>query len=78
MTERKMFYGLLIVSVAIAISRFVVPVSGELHTEDIYKDLTHIWVGILIGVSLMRPTYWWLPAGLTVVEVVAFILRSRP
>lgn len=69
------FAVLIVVSVVFGVARFVVPVSGAINRADIYKDLAHIWVGILIGVAIERPELWWLPAGLTVLEVVAFVVR---
>ena len=56
--------------------RFVVPVSGKINRNDIYKDLAHIWVGILIGAAVYEPGFWWLAGGITALEVAAFLLRK--
>ncbi len=87
-----MFVVLLLVSVVFGVLRFVVPVSGKIEQRDVYKDLAHIWVGLLFGVaiafSLVEPVirefyvdsvhrYWLLPIALTVLEVVAFIVRRK-
>lgn len=46
--------GALAVTAAFAILRFVLPVSGSVNHADIFKDLAHVWVGILFGVGLSR------------------------
>ena len=68
---------LVVVSIAFGVARFIVPVSGKINKGDIYKDLAHIWVGVLIGVAVMCPSLWWLPAAMTLLEVVAFIARRK-
>lgn len=86
-----MFYVLFFVSLAFAVARFVVPVEGAINPADIFKDAAHLWVGVLFGFAaavswvnnratideVSFETKWWsLPIALTVVEVVAFFVRS--
>lgn len=67
---------LVVISVAFGVARFVVPVTGRVNKADIFKDLAHIWVGLLLGVAIVMGDWWWsLPVGLTVLEVVAFAAR---
>lgn len=76
----RMFLYLL--SFGFAISRFFVPVHG-LSREDVYKDMAHVFIGILLGVYVRgrkdlegHSDYCgWLATGLIVVEVVAAIIR---
>lgn len=86
--------GVFFITMTFAFLRFVVPVSGKLNKRDVYKNLAHIWVGILLGIAIAStgvafnaagwPTfdfngwYWGLAIGLTAVEVVAFIVRRAP
>lgn len=39
-------------AVGFGIARFIVPVEGKISHEDIFKDLAHIFVGILFGVAI--------------------------
>lgn len=66
------------ISIVFAALRFVVPVSGKVNRADIYKDLAHIWVGVLFGVAIAECAwqFWALPIALTVVEVIAFFSRK--
>lgn len=73
----KTFCALAVVTAIFGVLRFVVPVAGEVNHADIFKDLAHIWVGVLIGVAACRKTWqhWSLAVGITVLEVVAFFAR---
>lgn len=44
-------YILLIVTIVFATARFIVPVTGKINKSDIFKDMAHIWIGILIGIA---------------------------
>lgn len=46
-----MLYVLIAVTIVFGILRFVVPVTGAINNADVFKDLAHIWVGILIGIA---------------------------
>lgn len=67
------------VTLMFSILRFVVPVSGKVNRADIFKDLAHIWVGVLLGAAIATGNLvdWVLPTLITVVEVVAFIARKK-
>lgn len=72
-----MQYILLIITVLFGISRFTLPVHGQIVQEDIFKDLAHVFVGFLFGYAVCSKNwkYWSLAIGLTVLEVVAFLVR---
>lgn len=42
---------LIIISLGFSIARFLVPVRG-LDFRDTFKDMAHIWVGILLGIAI--------------------------
>jgi hypothetical protein len=84
-----MYWFLFLVSLVFAVLRFIVPVSGKINKQDVYKDLAHLWVGFLLGFcfydftmryaleeDLFNWQLWWLPLALTAVEVVAFLFRK--
>ncbi len=80
MTDYELYLlgGLIGGSLLFGYLRFVVPVSGKVNPSDIFKDMAHIWVGILIGAALVLGGWWWLsPVALTILEVVAFIVRRK-
>lgn len=68
-----------LISICFAILRFVIPVEGKVNKKDIYKDLAHIWVGVLIGYAIGtgERDVWLLFVGLTAIEVGAFLLRRK-
>lgn len=86
-----MIYVIFLITVAIGVARFIVPVSGELNTADIYKDLAHLWVGFLFGWFAANLKIWntsridvpWsgrillMAIGLTVLEVIAFFVCRK-
>lgn len=67
------------VTLILAMLRFIVPVSGKINVGDIYKDLAHIWWGILFGFAIGYGSWpvGWLAVGLLAVEVIAFIARRK-
>lgn len=67
----------ILITIIFGILRFILPVSGEINKKDIFKDMAHIWVGILFGLAYGGQTSWWVPIGLTALEVVAFIVRKK-
>lgn len=70
---------LVVVTLVFGVLRFVLPVSGTVNKADIYKDLAHLYVGGLFGAWLAAgdTAYLLLALGLTVLEVVAFIVRRK-
>lgn len=89
-----MLWVLLYITAVFGILRFTLPVEGRINKKDIYKDLAHIWIGLLFGMALATTdvvqyvdgswgldSNWWIWAmaiGITVLEVVAFVVRKKP
>ena len=64
---------------AFAVARFLVPaVPIDLAVTGVFKDFAHLFVGGLFGAWLAtwERKYLLLAVGLTVVEVVAFVLLN--
>ena len=70
--------GCLIVTVIFGFLRFIVPVEGKINKKDVFKDLAHIWVGVLIGLAFVDERYGVLALAITVLEVLAFQVRRKP
>lgn len=69
---------LIVVSATFGVARFIVPVSGRVNRADIFKDLAHIWVGLLIGVAIVLGGWLWLlPVALMVLEIVVFVVWRK-
>ena len=81
---------MLLIAIGFSVARFLVPVEG-LNPKDLYKDAAHLFVGFAWAWALFTPDKidlsfartsngiginWWIPAALTVVEVVAFAARG--
>jgi hypothetical protein len=68
-----------LVALVFGFLRFVLPVSGHLNQGDVFKDLAHVFVGLVIGLALATRNRWlWgIAVGLTVLEVVAFVARMK-
>ena len=75
-----------VLSGAFAVMRALIPAHG-VSREDVFKDMAHIWIGILIGAWFtlrsykpldghLRRLYGWLIVFLIVVELV-FALGGR-
>lgn len=67
------------VTLVFGLLRFTLPVEGKINKKDIFKNLAHLWVGGLFGAAIALQTTWelWVLAiGLTVLEVVAFLVRK--
>jgi hypothetical protein len=45
-------YAVVIGSAVFALLRFALPSTGEIHGDDVFKDLAHLWVGGLFGAAL--------------------------
>lgn len=77
-----MFSLLLFFAILFGVERFRVKLNGlQLDWPNVYKALAHVFVGITIGVAMTQtdePGYWMIPIGLTVLEVVAAIVRRKP
>lgn len=72
-------FALLFVAAIFGVLRFIVPVEGRIEQADVFKDLAHIFVGFAFGYAAYarnRWELWAIPAALTVLEVVAFFVRS--
>ena len=57
------------------ILRFVLPNDEKID----FKNFAHLWVGYLFGLATIEAdlAYWSLPVGITILEVVAFIVRKK-
>lgn len=78
--ENTDFYILLAVAAVLGVLRFKLPVKGEIVKGDVYKDLAHVFVGFAFGYAAYAwssLTLWAIPIGLTVLEVVAFVIRRK-
>jgi hypothetical protein len=73
------FVLLVFLSLVIGGLRFILPVSGQVVKADIYKDCAHLFVGGLFGAALATGDmeYWIMAVGLTLLEVVAFVVRRK-
>lgn len=74
-----LFLVMLAIAVVFGILRFVLPVEGVVNKRDVFKDLAHIFVGVLFGLAMaFNELAWWLlPIALTALEVVAFVVRKK-
>lgn len=75
-----MIYVVVFVTACFGIARFIVPVEGKIVKKDFFKDFAHLWVGGLFGAAINAqtdPVLWSLAVGLTVLEVVAFVVRKK-
>lgn len=71
---------LLVIAVGFAVARFLVPVEGKINNKDIFKDTAHLFVGFAFGCAYHAWSDWelWaIPIALTVVEVIAFVVRKK-
>ena len=95
----------IIIAVAFAVARFVVPVEGKISHDDVFKDLAHLFVGGCFGAAILATAnrrrlgqwlsnidvlyevaeakfhrealqLWVVAIGLTVLEIVAFVVRK--
>lgn len=66
----------LVLSVIVGVLRFVLPSHG-LQPQDIYKDMSHLFVGGLFGAAIVskKPQLWGFAIGLTILEGVAAVIR---
>lgn len=87
-----MYWIALLLAFGFGIARLTMPVVSEVHREDIFKDMAHLFVGGLFGaavfatglrrrfnvstVSTAKKRFWYLAIGMTVLEVVAFIIHK--
>jgi len=55
--------------------RFILPSTGQIHNDDIFKDMAHVFVGGLLGVGFTNKYYRFLGISLTLLEVVAFLTK---
>lgn len=65
---------LLVTCIIIGVMRFSLPSHG-IEQQDIFKDVSHLFVGGLFGAAICAKTKWelWAMAlGLTLLEMVAF------
>ncbi len=68
--------GLLGAVFAVCILRFILPTSG-LNSADIYKDLAHVLVGLVLGLAMAtkEKLLWLAFAVMCIVEVTAVLVR---
>jgi hypothetical protein len=72
--------ALLIAAAVFGVLRFVLPVEGRIEQADIFKDLAHVFVGFAFGYAgyaRNRKELWSIAIGLTILEVVAFVVRKQ-
>jgi uncharacterized membrane protein AbrB (regulator of aidB expression) len=76
----KSFAALLLLTVLVALGRFLVP-GHNATLPGTYEAFAHIWVGVLIGVSITRRDLRSLSIGLMVIltiqETVMFLHRAQ-
>jgi hypothetical protein len=74
-----MFWLFVILTIVFGVLRFTLPVTGEINKKDIFKNLAHVFVGMLIGLAIGAQSwdYGTLAILITVLEVVAFITRKK-
>lgn len=46
-----------LITLAFAVLRFIVPVTGGVNQADVFKDLAHIWVGGLFGMAIIQTKF---------------------
>ncbi len=80
---KKILPILLVMCLVIAVLRVVIPAPG-IRTDDIFKDLAHIFVGGLFGAAFTSHAckgehtgyLYAMAVGLTSIEVLAFIISK--
>jgi hypothetical protein len=69
------YFLLIIITAIIGVLRFTIP-GHELSVPGTYEAFAHIWVGILLMLSLQKNwTALCLLLAVTAIEIVAFIYR---
>ncbi len=72
---------LIVVHIAVVFGflRFILPSTGQVHKEDIFKDFAHIFVGGLFGAAFVTNSafYWYWSIGLSLLELIAFLRSKR-
>lgn len=48
-----MRYLVILICIVFAYFRFTMPIVSEIHKEDVFKDVAHLWTGGLYGASFM-------------------------
>jgi uncharacterized membrane protein YedE/YeeE len=71
-----MFYITIILTFIFAILRFSLPSTGQIHHEDIFKDLAHIFTGFLFGLGFKYNYGYILGIIITIIEVIAFFTKG--
>lgn len=69
--------AILLVSVIFVALRFILPFESKVVKKDIFKDMAHIWVGVLIGMAFYDSSYWFVAIGITAFEVIAFFYHKK-
>lgn len=74
---------ILLISAAFLVARFMMQTESVIHHEDIFKDMAHIWWGIVTGYAASfgwRQTWKHYPAYLAIVlglgELTAFLYHK--
>ena len=67
---------IVLLTIIFAILRCILPTNG-LNSADVFKDLAHCFVGGLFGAAITTKQlrFWALAIGLTVLEVIAALVR---
>lgn len=65
----------IILTILFGLLRFILPSSGQINQEDIFKDLAHIYVGVLFGLGYQEKFYRYLAYFITILEIIAFFSK---
>ena len=53
-----MYYLTLIIAIGFGVARLIMPVVSQVHREDIFKDLAHLFTGALYGAGFVSFYLW--------------------
>lgn len=71
-------YIAILAAVALGGYRLTLDPTGPLQTQDIFKDVAHLFVGGCIGAGLKgSKAGWWLAGLLTALETAAFLVGKN-
>lgn len=53
-----MYWLTILVAIGLGVARLAMPVVSEVHREDIFKDLSHLFVGAMYGAGFTSFYLW--------------------